>query len=73
MRLVDRIDPMLICDQMNAALERGIPAVWRTSILTPVYEGKGNVTECKNRGIMLTYHGMKLYERLVEDRLRQVI
>ena len=34
----------------------------------------GNVTECTNyRGIKLMCHGMKLYERLVEDRLRQVI
>ena len=74
MRLVEKIDPMLICDQMNAALEKVIPTVWRTSILTPLYKGKGNVTECTNyRGIKLMCHGMKLYERLVEDRLRQVI
>ena len=74
LRLVDTIDPMLICDQMNAAFEKGIPTVWRTSILTSLYKGKGNVTECTNyRGIKLMCHGMKLYERLVEDRLRQVI
>ena len=73
LRLVDKIDPMLICDQMNAALEKGIPTVWRMSILTPLYKGRGNVTECNNyRGIKLMCHGMKLYERLVEDRLRQV-
>ena len=35
LRLVDKIDPKLICDQMNAALEKGIPAVWRRSILNP--------------------------------------
>ena len=35
LRLVDKIDSMLICDQMNAALEKGIPTVWRSSILTP--------------------------------------
>ena len=61
MRLVDKIDPMLICDQMNAALEKGIPTVWRMSILTPVYKGKGNVTECNNyKGIRLMCHGTKL-------------
>ena len=65
LRLVDKIDPMLICDQINAALEKGIPAVWRTSSLTPLYKGKGNVTECNNcRGMC---HGMKQHERLVED------
>ena len=74
LRLVDKIDPLLICDQMNDALEKGIPTVWRTSILTPLYKGKGNVTDCNNyRGIKLMCHGMKLFERLVEDRLRQVI
>ena len=35
LRLVDKIDPMLIGDKMNAALEKGIPTVWMTSILTP--------------------------------------
>ena len=44
------------------------------SILTPLYKGKGNVTDCNNYiGIKLMCHGMKLFERLVEDRLRQVI
>ena len=45
LRLVDKIDPMLICDQMKAALEKGLPTVWRRSILTPLYKGRGNVTE----------------------------
>ena len=73
LRLVDNIDPMVICDKMNTALEKGIQAVWRTSILTPLYKGKGNVTEFNiYRGIKLMCHGMKLYERLVKYRLRQV-
>ena len=42
--------------------------------MTPLYKGKGNVTECNNyRGLKLMCHGMKLFERPVEDRLRQVI
>ena len=74
LRLVDKIDPILICDQMNAALEKGIPTVWRTIVLTPLYKGKGNVIEGNNyRGIKLMCQGMKLCERLVEYRLRQVI
>ena len=40
-------------------------------MLTPLYKGKDIVAEC--RGIKLMCHGMKLYERLAEDRLRQVI
>ena len=74
LRLVYKIDPIQIRDQMNAALEKGIPTVRRTSILTPLYKRKGNVTECNNyRGIKLMCHGMKLYERLMEDRLKQII
>ena len=74
LRLVDNIDHMLICDQMNAALEKGIPTVWRTIILTPLYKGMGNVRDCNNyREIKLMFHGMNMYKRLVEDRLRQVI
>ena len=42
--------------------------------MTPLYKGTGNVTECNNyRGIKLMCHGMKLYERLVEDRLSKVL
>ena len=37
-RLVDKIDTMLMCDQINGALEKGIPAIWRKSILTPLYK-----------------------------------
>ena len=36
LRLVDKIEPMLICDQMNAALEKGIPTVWRTKHFDPL-------------------------------------
>ena len=58
LRLADKIGPMLICDQQSG--ER--------VFLTPLYKGKGNVTECNNyRGIKLMCHGMKMYERLVED------
>ena len=74
LRLVDKVDPLLICDQMNAALGKGIPTVWRTRMLTPLYKGNGNVTEFTNyRGIKLMCHGIKLYESLVKDILRQVI
>ena len=74
LRLADKIDPTLICDQINAALEKVIPAIWRTSILTPLHRGKVNMTELNYyKGIKLMCHGMNLYERLVEDILRQVI
>ena len=57
LKLVDKIDPIPMCDQKNAALEKGIPTVWMTSILSHLYNGKGNVTESNNyRGIKSMCH-----------------
>ena len=37
-------------------------------------KGKGDALECgKNRGIRLLEHGMKLFEKLLEERLRKLI
>ena len=48
-----------------------MPVEWRLSWLVPVYKGKGDVQECKNyRGIKLLSHTMKLWERVIESRLR---
>lgn len=50
-----------------------IPEEWRGSWLVPLYKGKGDVQECKNyRGIKLLSHTMKLWERVLEARLRKV-
>lgn len=48
-----------------------MPDEWRSSWLVPLYKGKGDVLECKNyRGIKLLSHTMKLWERVVDSRLR---
>ena len=48
-----------------------MPDEWRVSHLVPIYKGKGDVQECKNyRGIKLLSHTMKLWERVVDARLR---
>ncbi|KAM1058137.1 hypothetical protein ACFX2A_032005 [Malus domestica] len=45
---------------------------WRTSTLVPIYKNKGDVQNCMNyRGIKLMSHTMKLWERVIEHRLRQ--
>jgi hypothetical protein len=44
------------------------------SILVPIYKGKGDVRECGSyRGVKLLEHGMKILERILEKRLRQII
>ena len=48
-----------------------IPEGWRCSILVPIHKGKGDVQNCGNyRGIKLTYHTLKIWERVVEIRQR---
>ena len=49
-----------------------MPDVWRRSTLVPIYKNKGDIQNCANyRGIKLMSHTMKLWERVIERRLRQ--
>ena len=56
-------------------VDRGeIPEEWKDSETVPIYKGKGDALECgKYRGIRLLEHGMKLFERVLENRLRKLI
>ena len=49
-----------------------IPEEWRDSVLIPIFKNKGDVQSCSNyRGIKLISHTMKLWESIVEKRLRR--
>ena len=48
-----------------------IPDEWRESVLMPIYKEKGDAQECQNyRGIKLLSHTMKIWERIVDKRVR---
>ena len=50
-----------------------MPEEWRRSILVPIFKNKGNVQSCTNyRGIKLMSHTMKLWERVIEHRVRRM-
>jgi hypothetical protein len=50
-----------------------MPDEWRQSILVPIFKNKGDVPSCTNyRGIKLMSHTIKLWERIIEHRLRGV-
>ncbi|EMS53784.1 IAA-alanine resistance protein 1 [Triticum urartu] len=50
-----------------------MPGEWRRSILVPIFKNKGDVQSCSNyRGIKLMSHTMKLWERVIEHRLRRM-
>ncbi|KAK3570507.1 hypothetical protein QTP86_020082 [Hemibagrus guttatus] len=59
----------------NRVLEsERMPEEWRRSVLVPIVKNKGDVQSCSNyRGIKLMSHTMKLWERVVEARLRKVV
>ena len=49
-----------------------MPDEWR-SILVPIYKNKGDIQSCTDyRGIKLMSHTMKLWERVIEHRLRAI-
>ncbi len=51
-----------------------IPEEWRDSIMVPIFKEKGDVQDCANyRGIKLLSHTMKIWERIVDARLRQEV
>src|ERR1700748_2678950 len=51
-----------------------MPDAWRESVVVPIFKGKGDVQDCSNyRGIKLMSHTMKLWERILERRLRQMV
>ncbi|KAK3524772.1 hypothetical protein QTP86_004217 [Hemibagrus guttatus] len=59
----------------NRVLEsERMPEEWRRSVLVTIFKNKGDVQSCSNyRGIKLMSHTMKVWERVVEARLRKVV
>ena len=48
-----------------------IPDEWRKSFIVPIFKGKGDIQDCNNyRGIKLMSHTMKIWERIIDQRLR---
>lgn len=52
----------------------GMPDDWERSLSIPLYKGKGDPLECGSyRTIKLLEHGMKVVERVLESRLRELV
>jgi len=64
-----------LLDLCNGIVKEGcIPEDWKSSVILPIYKGKGDPMECGSyRGIKLLEHGMKVVERIFEHRIRQQI
>ena len=59
----------------NGIQDKGeIPEEWNDSYTIPIYKGKGDALSCsKHRGVRLLEHGMKLWEKILEERLRKIV
>jgi hypothetical protein len=50
-----------------------MPDEWRRSILVPIFKNKGDIQSCTNyKGIKLMSHTKKLWEKVIEHRLRKL-
>ena len=53
---------------------KGIPDQWKTSILVPIFKGKGDVMNCGSyRGVKLLEHCMKIVEEVLERKIRALV
>ena len=51
--------------------EEQMPEEWKKCEFVPIYKQKGDPLECGNfRGIKLLEHGMKMFEKIPERRLK---
>ena len=51
-----------------------MPKEWRSSVVIPIYKNKGDAQECENyRGIKLLSHIIKLWERVIDQRLHKIV
>ena len=62
-----------ILDLCNVIVKEGsIPEDWKSSVVLPIYKGKGDSMVCGSyRAIKLLEHAMKVVERIFEHRIRQ--
>jgi len=64
-----------LLDLCNGIVKEGcIPEDWKSSVILPIYKGKGDRMECGSyREIKLLEHAMKVVERTFEHKIRQQI
>jgi len=72
---IEDIGTRWILDLCNGIVKEGcIQEDWKSSMVFPIYKGKGNPMECGSyRGIQLLEHAMKVVERIFKYRIQQQI
>ena len=53
---------------------REMPDEWKTSVIMPIFKGKGDVMSCGSyRGVKLLEHAMKIVETVLQRRIRTLV
>ena len=53
---------------------KGMPDEWKTSVVVPIFKGKGDVMDCgAYREVRLLEHAMKIVERVLKNRIRGLV
>ena len=52
---------------------KGMPDEWQTTVLVPIFKGKGEVRNCSTYRVKLLEHAMKIVERVLERRIRESV
>ena len=70
----EQIAPLKVGEFVEFVKEGCFPEDWKSSVVLPIYKGKGDPMECGSyRGIKLLEHAMKVVEKIFEHRIRQQI
>ena len=72
--MVEELKPELLTYILQRIMANSIPDSWKKSKLIPIFKNKGDILEFNNyKGIKLMSHFMKLWERIIEARLRKIV
>ena len=70
-----KIGVKLIMELCQRVLEgRGMPDEWKTSVIVPIFKGKGDVMSCGScRGVKLLEYAMKMVESVLVKRIQTLV
>ena len=63
----------MLLDLLQKIFEQDkMPEEWRDTVIVPIFKEKGDIQDCGNyRGIKMISHTMKIWERVIDRRLRE--
>ncbi|XP_063615696.1 craniofacial development protein 2-like [Penaeus indicus] len=74
-RVLGRAGVKILLEIFTGIMEsERMPDEWRDSTLIPIFKNKGDIQESGNyRGIKLMSHTLKIWERIIDGRLRAIV